>query len=311
MKFVAYVSSLNPKAVLDHKKSDILKKFVAGVNASGDNGLLYTANSVLDADVAMIVGWVHENSKQSRHLQLRKQIYDHQLARNKKILLADSNLFLYKNTDNPEYYIRYSFNGVFPNTGIYCDSNPDPSRWKSISKNIGVSLKEYRTTGDHILLCLQRNGGWSMDGYDVLDWARKTITEIRKHTDRTIILRGHPGDKGTRDYLRPQVLLKKIGMLKNVRLSTNPNFLNDLRNCWAVVNHNSSPTVGAAIEGFPVFVTDPQRSQCYDIANTDLSKIENPNLPDRQPWVERISMFHWNFKEIETGECWRHMKQYV
>ena len=124
-------------------------------------------------------------------------------------------------------------------------------------------------------------------------------------------MRGHPGDKGTKDYLRPQVLLKKIGMLKNVRLSSNANFIDDLKNCWTVVNHNSSPTIGAAIEGFPVFVTDPQRSQCYDIANTDLSKIENPDLPDRQPWVERISMFHWNFDEIQSGQCWEHMKKYV
>jgi hypothetical protein len=50
----------------------------------------------------------------------------------------------------------------------------------------------------------------------------------------------------------------------------------NLKHCWAAVAHNSSPTVGAAIEGIPVFVTDPARSQCRDIANTDLSQIENP-----------------------------------
>lgn len=311
MKFVAYLASLNPKAVLDDQKSQILTKFITGVKSVGDEGLLYTASSIIDADVAMMVGWVHEQSKQSRHLQLRKQIFDHQQSRKKRTLLADSNLFLYKNTSNPKYYIRYSFDGVFPDTGIYCDDRLDPDRWKSISKNIGLTLRDYRSAGDHILLCLQRNGGWSMDGYDVLDWARKTITELRKHTDRPIILRGHPGDKGTRDYLRPQVLLKKIGMLKNVRLSTNPDFLNDLRNCWAVVNHNSSPAIGAAIEGYPVFVTDPTKSQARDIANLDLAKIEKPDLPDRQAWVERISMFHWNFAEIESGECWKHMRNYV
>ena len=85
----------------------------------------------------------------------------------------------------------------------------------------------------------------------------------------------------------------------------------DLKNCWAVVNHNSSPTVGAAIEGYPIFVTDPLRSQCKDIANLDLSMIENPNLPDRQQWIERISMFHWKFDEIISGECWNHMRKYV
>ena len=78
-----------------------------------------------------------------------------------------------------------------------------------------------------------------------------------------------------------------------------------------MVNHKSSPTVGAAIEGYPIFVTDPTRSQCAEIANTDLAQIENPNLPDRQTWAERLAMFHWNFAEIESGECWTHMRKYV
>ena len=80
---------------------------------------------------------------------------------------------------------------------------------------------------------------------------------------------------------------------------------------WAVVNHNSSPAVGAAIEGYPIFVTDPARSQCREIANTDLSEIETPTLFDRQSWVERISMFHWNFEELKSGECWHHMRRYI
>jgi hypothetical protein len=53
---------------------------------------------------------------------------------------------------NPLHYLRYSFNGVFPNTGMYCDTTIDPSRWQKISKNLNLSLKEYRTSGDHILL---------------------------------------------------------------------------------------------------------------------------------------------------------------
>ena len=86
---------------------------------------------------------------------------------------------------------------------------------------------------------------------------------------------------------------------------------NDLKNCWAVVNYNSSPSVGAAIEGYPIFVTDPLKSQCAEISNMNLSDIENPKLPDRQRWAERLAMFHWNFDEIASGECWAHMRKYV
>jgi hypothetical protein len=69
--------------------------------------------------------------------------------------------------------------------------------------------------------------------------------------------------------------------------------------------------VAAAIEGYPIFVTDPDRSQCQEIANTDLSQIESPQMPERQAWVERLSMFHWDFDELQSGKCWAHMRQFV
>jgi len=56
---------------------------------------------------------------------------------------------------------------------------------------------------------------------------------------------------------------------------------------------------------------DPINSQCAEIANTDLAKIETPNMPNRQPWVERISMFHWNFQELISGECWQHIRKFI
>lgn len=311
MKIIAYLSCIPPNNK-NIEKGEILPRFAQGVLAAGDEVVLHQGYSLVDGDVALSVGWVHEESKNAPHLKLRKTIIDHQIQQNKKVLLADSNLFLYANKDNPLHYLRYSFNGIFPNTGIYCDDKVDPNRWKQLSQNMGLSLKDYRKNGHHILLCLQRNGGWSMGGYDVVDWTAATIRELRKYTDREIVIRAHPGDKGSGSYLNPKNLMNKIGLLKNVRLSKpNATLIDDLHKCWAVVNYNSSPTVGAAIEGYPIFVTDPERSQCREIANTDLKNIENPILFDRQQWIERISMFHWNFGEIGNGACWNHMRQYV
>ena len=312
MKFVVYQACL-PFSNKNLEKNEILNNFALGVSYLGlDELIVHEERSIIDADVAMMVGWVHEDSKDTPHLVLRRQIIEEQRRKNKKVLLADSNLFLYKDKSNPHHYLRYSYNGVFPNTGEYCDREIDTSRWITLSKDIGLSLKDYRTNGNHILLCLQRNGGWSMGGYDVVDWTAQIIKELRKYTDREIVIRAHPGDKGSKNYLSPTNLIKKIGMLKKVRLSREgADLMDDLKNCWAVVNYNSSPTVGAAIEGYPVFVTDPERSQCKDIANLDLSKIETPNLPDRQQWIERLSMFHWNFNEISNGACWSHMRNYA
>jgi hypothetical protein len=199
---------------------------------------------------------------------------------------------------------------VFPSTGIYCDSKINPARWQKVSRDLNLSLKDYRTNGSHVLICMQRNGGWSMGRTDVQDWAIQTIAELRRYTDRPIVIRPHPGDKATKELLNSTNETNKLHGL-NVTISSKPNLKDDLVNCWAVVNCNSSPVVGAAIEGYPIFVTDPDRSQCKEVANVNLADIENPLLPDRQKWVERLAMFHWNFDELKSGECWNHMRSFI
>ncbi len=311
MKLATYLACLPPKNK-NAEKEQILNNFSLGVSFVGDQVELVSEHRLIDADAALMVGWVHENSKESAHLVFRRQILEYQMRRGKHVIIADSNLFLYKDTSNPFHYLRYSLDGIFPNTGNYCDDNIDPKRWEKFSAVTGIGLQKYRKNGNHILLCLQRNGGWSMSGFDVVDWAAETIKTLRKHTDREILIRAHPGDKDALRYLAPKNLMKKIPLLKGVRLSRpGTSLMQDLENCWAVVNYNSSPTVGAAIEGYPVFVTDPERSQCKDIANTNLSLIEFPNYPDREPWVQRLAMFHWNFDELVRGEAWTHIKRYL
>lgn len=311
MKVVSYLSSLPPKMLgseyVNNHKVLTLKNFAQGVRVNGDQSSVSVDMKYEPADVAVILGWVHEQGKTAPHLQFRREIIEQQKQHGKHTVIADSNLFLYSNLDNPNNYQRYSFDGIFPNTGIYCDKNPDPLQWKRIRNRTRIDIKDYRDTGSHILLCLQRNGGWSMGNISVDEWVKSTVIQLRQHTNRPIVLRGHPGDKHASDYIKPLI---NIAPNLQISLPGTP-LLQDLKNCWAVVNHNSSSVVGAAIEGYPIFVTDPVRSQCYDIANTDLETIESPILYNRQPWIERISMFHWNFQELSNGACWKHMRQYI
>jgi hypothetical protein len=101
--------------------------------------------------------------------------------------------------------------------------------------------------------------------------------------------------------------------MPKVFLSVKENIADDLRGAWATITYNSSPGVVSAIEGIPTFVTDPdpRNSQAYDIANTDLSKIEDPNMPERLEWIRKVSMSHWNFEDLKSGEAWKHMRNYL
>ena len=301
---VAYYAGIPPNNS-NLEKPLILDYFCQGVIAVGDTAVAHKEMSVLDCDVALIQGFVHNNGKQMPHLNLRKSAIDRQYKNGKRSLVVDSNLFLYVNKTNPLHYLRYSFDGVFPTTGFYFDKDIDPSRWAKISRDLNLNLKPWRTSGNHILLCLQRNGGWSMRGLDVIQWMNLTIASIRKYSNRPIIVRAHPGDKKIKSIL-------KINH-KNVSLSTKENLVDDLRGAWATVVYNSSPSVASIIEGVPAFLTDniPQHSQSFDVANTNISSIENPIMPDRQAWIERLAMCHWNFDELKSGEAWQFFKKYI
>jgi hypothetical protein len=287
------------------EKQLILDNFLLGVRTVGDIAVAHQQFNPIACDVALIQGYVHSHGKDAPHLRLRQAAIDLQHQNKKRALIVDSSLFLYVNNTNPHHYLRYSFDGVFPTTGFYFDKDVDPDRWKKISLNLNINMKPYRTQGEHVLICLQRNGGWSMTGLNVIDWLDATIKKIKQFSNRHIIVRPHPGDKKIMSILKIKY--------KNVSLSNNLNLIEDLRNAWATVVYNSSPSVASIIEGVPSFVTDPEpkHSQSCAVANTELHHIENPILPERQHWLERLAMCHWNFAELKSGEAWNFLRKYI
>lgn len=308
LKVVAYYKSV-PQKNSNVQKTALLENYIQGVRRHGDIGELHNDFTHVPSDVGLIQGWVYENTTPP-HLRLRKNVIDQQRMANKYAACADANLFLYADKTNPHGYLRYSYNGVFPNTGIYCDTEIDPKRWQKISLDTNIQLKDYRKKGAHILLMMQRQGGWSMGNYDVVEWTLDTIRKIKKHTDRPILLRAHPGDRNAKHYLYKRG--SRLHNIPNVVIGKEQSDLKqELGKAWAVVNHNSSAVVGPIIQGYHCFLTDPASSQCAEVSNTDFSTIEKPKEFDRQKWLERISMFHWSFEELRNGDCWAHMRNYA
>ena len=157
MKVVSYYNVV-PVVNKSQEKFDILTKFIKGVNAAGDEGILHKGFNLQKCDVGVIQGWQHDLGKNMPHLKLRKSVIDNKA--NTHVCTADANLFLYANkTNTPHHYLRYSFDGVFPNTGIYFDNNPDPKRWQQISKDTGIQLESTKRNGKNIVICAQRNQG--------------------------------------------------------------------------------------------------------------------------------------------------------
>ncbi len=204
--------------------------------------------------------------------------------------------------------MRYSYDGIFPNSGEYCDSQIKPQRWSNLRDDLNLSIKPYKKHGDYILVTCQRDMGWSMDGLSVINWLHVLLQDVKRFTDRKILVRFHPGDKKVSKHVQQ---LRAIGHKVEISSPTST-LLKDLHDAYAVISYNSSPAVVAAIEGVPIFVLDPTRSQSAEVANRHLKDIENPSYDfDREAWLRRLAMMHWRLDELRSGECWRHMKNWV
>jgi hypothetical protein len=305
----SYLSSL-PAHINGTEKINALTYFAEGAAKCGDSGTTTVSHNYEQCDVGAIIGNAFDSNPSKTklaHYKVRKMVMDTQSNLGKYWLSIDSNVFIYKDKLNPHRYLRYSFNGVFPATGIYCNDNPGEENWNNIKRDYNMDLKPWRTAGNHILITLQRPLGWSMRGYNLMQWLEETFTKIRKYSDRPIVIRWHPGDwKSFPNYAE---ILKKY----NATVSPQERHITeDLVNCWALVCHNSTPSAVAPIEGIPAFITDdPSYSQGGDVANTDFSLLENPILADREQWIKKLAQCHWSFNDVRSGRCWSHMRNYV
>jgi hypothetical protein len=305
----SYLGSL-PKRINSQEKIDALTYFAEGAAKCGDIASVTHSQTYEPCDVGAIIGNAFDsNPSKTRlpHYAVRKMVMNTQTQLGRYWLSIDSNVFIYKNRDNPHKYLRYSFNGVFPATGIYCNDSSGEENWNNIKRDYNMDLKPWRTQGNHILITLQRPLGWSMRGEDLMHWLKRTLTQIKRHSDRPIVIRWHPGDwKAFPNY---KSTLDKFGVTVSPQ---DRHITQDLNNCWALICHNSTPSAVAPIEGIPAFITDdPAYSQGGDIANTDWSQLENPWLPDREQWIRKLAQCHWSFEDVRSGRCWAHMRQYV
>lgn len=306
LSVAAYLMGI-PPGNTNPEKPQIIVNFIEGVWASGDKGSIVCDYNPIDTDVGVIQGFVHASGKDAPHLRLRQDVYNNQLQRGKRTIIVDSNLFLYADPGNSKKFLRYSYDGIFPSTGEYCNSNPNPARWELIKSQLGIKLKPWQKNGRYIMICCQRDGGWSMNGQPLLNWIVKTINEIRKYSAKPIMIRFHPGDKNVLNHKRALARWK----LGEIVVSHSANIIDDLRTASAIISHNSSPGVVAAIEGIPVFLTDPENSQAKDVAHTDFAFLENPQDFDRDTWIQRMAQMHWTLDELKDGSAWRHLRNWA
>jgi hypothetical protein len=294
-----YLGTL-PKIKNHDRKIRILNDFAEGARSCGARVIVTTDKIIQDARLAVMIGW-HGMKVGGPHITFRKQLIDHQIKNGRHIMPIDGNCFKFADPD--DHWLRYSLNSVFWNEGNYGNQYPSKERWRLMSKDLKIQCQDYTNSGDYILLCLQRDNGWQGKGFDQQSWVHRSIQEIRQHSQRPIVLRCHPGSvSDTSAFMKyPGVRLNDC---KVTRIDQ------DVRKAWAGVFYNSSSSVACAIAGVPVFCAEPS-AVTWEIANKDLSKIENPERPDRTQWLWSVADAHWSSQQSKAGDIYRHFEQFL
>jgi len=164
--------------------------------------------------------------------------------------------------------------------------------------SLGLKLKPMRESKEgHILICTQHDKSHQWRSTPpISNWVIETISTLRQHTDREIIIRPHPRCK--LDGIQHEFDNVKLQRPEHIQ-GTYDDFDLDLTNTYAVVNWSSNPATLATIEGIHAFV-GPE-SLAWDVANPVLVNIENPIVYDRQQWLNNLAYSEWSVPEISQG----------
>ena len=164
------------------------------------------------------------------------------------------------------------------------------------SKQLGLTLRPWRKQGDHILICLQHTQSEQWKDMPSLEkYVIDIVSKLRQHTKRKIVIRSHP-----RCVLpvRPPLENVEYEIPKQIA-NTYDDFDLNFTNAWAVISHSSNPGIHAVLNGIPAYVGE--HSLAYEVANTDLSTIESPEMPERQQWLNDYAYTEWTDTEIASG----------
>ena len=141
------------------------------------------------------------------------------------------------------------------------------------------------TPGSKILICPPSAKALSYWGLDETIWVNETINEIKKHSDREIVIR----------LKQPRSVRATVDTIEQA--------LSDDIHC--MVTFNSIAAVESLIYGKPVFTLGPNAAG--PLSNKDLSKIENPYCPslDRVTALLRCLAYHqFTVEEMRSGYAW-------
>jgi hypothetical protein len=253
----------------------VLDAFLAGCKSLG----IQAVANATDADAAVIWSVVWNGRMRSN-----QSVFSHYRAEKKPVFILEVGSLRRGLT------WKLSLNNTNA-LGIFANhTNLSPDR----SKILGIELKPVNLSRKpEILIATQHKLSEQWKGMPEVDqWVADTIAEIRKYTQRPIIVRPHP-----RSPIRNRSIGNVLVELPRREADSYDNY--DLKHdYYAVINWNSGVAIQSAIAGTPV-ITGPS-SLAHEISGK-YENIESIILPNRDQWFNKILHTEWLLDELAIG----------
>lgn len=165
------------------------------------------------------------------------------------------------------------------------------------SRKLGLELKPWRQDGEYILICGQHDKSLQWQGMPPMSkWVMNTIDQLQMHYDYPIIFRPHPRCK------LPDIERQYKNVYRQEPMpvaNTYDDFDMQFSNIKYTVSWSSNPGIHSVIEGVPAHVSP--YSLAFDVGCPHLLMVDNPNMPDRQQWLNDYAHTEWTVEEISQG----------
>ena len=192
----------------------------------------------------------------------------------------------------------------------YFGNNPNPQNpqgwkvWHRIVKNnlqhgeivtrpvdrwqrMGIALQP-RRYGRKIVIAVPDEKPCKFYDIDLDAWIEDTVSTIKQHTDRPIVVRQRAANRIDRIATDP---LSKV-------------LVNDVH---ALVTFNSNAATESVMLGVPVFTLAPANAAA-PVGNSDLSQIESPYWADTDKlhaWACHLAYGQFHVRELKDGTAYR------
>lgn len=202
---------------------------------------------------------------------------------------------------------RLSANGI--NADALFPAVPlDPNR----PAKLGLSLTPWHD-GEYILVCGQHGKSQQWVGLPEMgEYFKQTVTEIRRYSDRPIVLRAHPRYREGLFFNYDKDFFKANNVEWNSPkkiVETYDSFDLEplLQHCHCVISHSSNAGLIGVMNGVPAIVG--ATSLARPMGTTKISDVENLPKPDRQDWLVELSHKEWLDDELQYA--WQGLRNVI